>query len=51
MEYLHLDLNRTRELQKEIIEYTRSILPQDPQIEKFIDWETKEKVLSWLDSL
>jgi site-specific recombinase XerD len=51
MEYLHLDLNRTRELQKEIIEYTQSILPQDPQIEKFIDWENKEKVLSWLDSL
>ena len=49
--YLHLDLNRTRELQKEIIEYTQSILPQDPQIEKFIDWENKEKVLSWLDSL
>jgi site-specific recombinase XerD len=49
--YLHLDLNRTRELQKEIIEYTQSILPQDPQIEELIDWENKKKTLSWLDSL
>jgi site-specific recombinase XerD len=51
MVYLHLDLNRTRELQKKMIEYTQSILPQDPQIEEFIDWENKEKILSWLDSL
>lgn len=51
MVYLHLDLNRTRELQKKMIEYTQSILPQDPQIEDLIDWENKEKILSWLDKL
>jgi site-specific recombinase XerD len=51
MVYLHLDLNRTRELQKKMIEYTQSILPQDQQIEDFIDWENKEKILSWLDNL
>jgi integrase/recombinase XerD len=51
MVYLHLDLNRTRELQKKMIEYTQSILPQDPQIEDLINWENKEKVLNWLDRL
>ena len=51
MVYLHLDLNRTRELQKKMIEYTQSILPQDPQVEDFIDWENREKILNWLDSL
>ena len=51
MVYLHLDLNRPRELQKKMVEYTQSILPQDPKIEDFIDWENKEKVLNWLDRL
>ena len=51
MVYLHLDLNRTRELQKKMIEYTQSILPQDPKIEELIDWENKEKILTWLDNL
>jgi site-specific recombinase XerD len=49
--YLHLDLDRPRELQKKMIEYTQSILPQDPLIEDFIDWENKEKILNWLDNL
>jgi len=51
MVYLHLDLNRPRELQNKMLEYTQSILPQDPKIEDYIDWENKEKILSWLDSL
>ena len=51
MVYLHLDLNRPRNLQKKMIEYSQSILPQDPKIDDLIDWENKEKVLAWLDSL
>ena len=51
MVYLHLNLNRPRELQKKMVEYTQSILPQDPQIEDFIEWENKEKILNWLDRL
>jgi len=38
MVYLHLDLNRPRNLQKKMIEYSQSILP-------------KEKILAWLDKL
>jgi integrase/recombinase XerD len=51
MVYLHLDLSRPREIQKKMNEYTQSILSQDPQIEELIDWENKEKTLTWLDSL
>ena len=51
MVYLHLDLNRPRELQEKMIEYCQSILPQDPKIEDLIDWQNKKKILSWLDSL
>lgn len=51
MVYLHLDLSRPREIQKKMIEYTQSILPQDPKIEELIDWENKKKILTWLDSL
>ena len=51
MVYLHLDLSRPREMQKEMNEYTQSILSQDPKIEELIDWENKEKTLNWLDSL
>ena len=51
MVYLHLDLSRPREIQKKMHEYTQSILPQDPKIEELIDWENKDKILVWLDSL
>jgi site-specific recombinase XerD len=51
MVYLHLDLNRPRELQNKMLEYTQSVLPQDSKIEDYIDWENKEKILNWLDSL
>ena len=51
MVYLHLDLSRPREMQKKVNEYTQSILSQDPKIEELIDWENKEKTLTWLDSL
>lgn len=51
MIYLHLDLSRKREVQNKFIEYTQSFLPRDPQIEDLIDWQNKERTLSWLDSL
>ena len=51
MVYLHMDLTRRREGQKKFIEYTQSILTHDPKIEEFIDWENKENVMAWLDSL
>jgi integrase/recombinase XerD len=49
--YLHLDLNRKREIQKKFIEYMQSVLTRDPKIEELLDWENKEDIIAWLDSL
>jgi integrase/recombinase XerD len=49
--YLHLDLSRKKEIQKQFIAFTQSFLSQDPQIEELIDWENKDQILDWLDSL
>jgi len=49
--YLHLDLNRKREIQKKFIEYMQSVLTRDPKIEELLDWENKEDIITWLDSL
>lgn len=51
MVYLHLNLQRKREIQKRFIEYTRANMDDDPIINQFLDWENKEKVLGWLDTL
>jgi len=51
MVYLNLDLRRKRDVQKRFIEYTRSIIENDPKIDALIDWENKAEILSWLDSL
>ncbi|MEA3222129.1 MAG: tyrosine-type recombinase/integrase [Thermodesulfobacteriota bacterium] len=49
--YLHLDLTRRREIQNQFIKYTQSVLTHDPKIEELIDWENKEDIMAWLDSL
>jgi len=49
--YLHLDLNRKREIQKKFIEYMQSVLTRDPKIEELLHWENKEDIITWLDSL
>lgn len=51
MVYLQMDLSRRLEVQKKFIEYTQSLLINDPKINELIDWENKEKILDWLDSL
>ena len=51
MAYLQIDLSRRREIQNKFIEYTQSNLYHDPKIEELIDWENKEDLLAWLDSL
>lgn len=51
MIYLKLDLSRRREVQKRFIEYTETILKNDPKIDELIDWENKDEILKWLDSL
>jgi len=49
--YLHLDLNRKRQIQKRFVKYMQSILTQDPKIEQLLQWENKEDIMAWLDSL
>ncbi|HDL19827.1 MAG TPA: integrase [Nitrospirae bacterium] len=51
MVYLQLNLTRKREVQKQFIKYTQSILPEDPKFEELLDWENKQETLNWLDSL
>jgi integrase/recombinase XerD len=49
--YLHLDLGHRQQIQKKFINYTQSLLNQDDKIDELIDWENKEEILKWLDSL
>lgn len=51
MNYLKLDIAHKREIQKKLINHTQASLKFDPKIEELLDWENKEKTLTWLDSL
>lgn len=51
MVYLHLNVQKKKEIQKRFIEYTRSGLDDDPAITQLLDWENKEEILRWLDTL
>ena len=51
MIYLKLDLSRRREVQKKFIDYMQSNLKTDPKLDELIDWENKEEILQWLDTL
>lgn len=51
MIYLHLNLQKKREVQKRFIEYTRSSFSDDPVLNQFLNWEKKEEILGWLDTL
>jgi site-specific recombinase XerD len=49
--YLQLDLTHRKQVQKKFIEYTQSLLIDDPKIEELIGWENKKEILQWLDTL
>ena len=49
--YLQLDLTHRKQVQKKFIEYTQSLLIDDPQIEELIGWENRKEILQWLDTL
>lgn len=51
MIYLHLDLGHRKAIQKKFITHTQSLLSRDDKIDKLVDWENKEEILTWLDSL
>jgi len=49
--YTHMDLTRKKAVQKRLIKYMSSNISEDPEINKLIAWENKNKILEWLDSL
>jgi integrase/recombinase XerD len=51
MVYLHMDLTRKQAVQKKFVQYTQSTLKHDPKLDELIDWDHKEDILAWLDSL
>jgi len=51
MVYLHLNLQKKKEVQKRFIEYTRASISDDPVLNELLVWENKEEILRWLDTL
>lgn len=51
MVYLQLDLTRKKEIQEQFIAYAQSVLTADPKIDELLDWENKEDIMTWLDTL
>lgn len=49
--YLYPDLKRSRQIQKKLIEYMKSVITYDPKIEEILSRENKEDIMAWLDSL
>lgn len=51
MTYLQMDVMHKRSIQEKFVEYSRSLMTEDPKLNALIDWENKEQILTWLDSL
>ena len=51
MIYLKMEMRQKREVQKRFLQYTQSLLADDPKIEDLTYWENQDEILTWLDSL
>jgi integrase/recombinase XerD len=51
MVYLQMDLSQKRALQEKFVRFTQQHLMADPKLDALIQWEEKEDILAWLDSL
>lgn len=51
MAYLKLSMQQKREVQQKFMQHTQSVLGKDSKIEELADWENKDAILTWLDSL
>ena len=51
MVYLQMDLSQKRLLQEKFIRFTQQHMMADPKIDELIQWENKQDVFEWLDSL
>jgi site-specific recombinase XerD len=51
MVYLQLDLAKRKKIQQQFIQYVKSNVTQNPEIEELIDWQNKDDIMAWLDDL
>jgi site-specific recombinase XerD len=51
MVYLHLDLSRKRQIQEQFMAHAHSVLTTDSKIDELFDGESKQDIMTWLDSL
>lgn len=51
MIYLKINLVRKREIQQDFIKHTQSAFANDIELDKLLDWDNKNALLTWLDSL
>ncbi len=51
MTYLHLNVSRKREAQNEFLKHIHSTIPEDNKMDDLLNWERKDEILDWLDSL
>jgi integrase/recombinase XerD len=51
MVYLKMEMQQKREVQKQFLQHTQAVLSKDPKIEELVDWDNKNEILNWLDSL
>jgi integrase/recombinase XerD len=49
--YLHLDLKRRRQIQRDFMKYMQTVLTDDPKIDELLHWEGQYDMMKWLDSL
>lgn len=49
--YLHLDLNRKRHIQRQLMKHMESILSLDPKITHWLDQQKEIDILKWLDTI
>lgn len=49
--YLHLDITRRRQIQRDFLKYMQSVLSDDPKIDQLLQWENEKDVMNWLDNL
>ena len=44
-------ISRKREAQNEFLKHIRSTIPGDNKMDDLLNWERKDEILDWLDSL
>lgn len=51
MVYLKMEMRQKREVQKQFLQHTQSSLSEDAKVAEIVDWDNKEEILAWLDTL